>query len=281
MLHPVDDALLGELVEELGSTTEARWILEQACQVDDPARIGPVARAMAARRAGGEPLQYVLGTWSFRNLEIRVDERALIPRPETEQVVEAALERWRRDRPGEGHLSIVELGCGTGAVFLSLIGELRSETRFGDCVMTDISLEALRLAGENALALGVAGITLRAGAWFQALTPGLQGSIDLLVSNPPYVSEALRGQLDPVLDYEPAGAIYAPTSKGGVAGFAHVETIILNCRDWLSSGGILCLEMSEHQVPVAMELARDLGLREVEEIRDLAGYPRGITAVAP
>ena len=277
----MDDVLLAELTSEVHSATEARWILERAMTVDDASRIAPVARAMAARRAGGEPLQYVLGSWSFRTLELLVDDRALIPRPETEQVVEAALERWRRTRPGAGALTIVELGCGTGAICLSLISELRAETKFGECVMTDVSSETLRLAGENALALGIGGLTLRVGNWFAALSEGLRGRVDLLISNPPYVSEGLRGHLDPVLDWEPDIALYAPMSRSGIAGFLHVETIVVQSREWLSSGGVLCLEMSEHHVQAAMNLAESVGLIGVEEIRDLAGMPRGITAVAP
>ncbi len=277
----MDDVLLAELTTEVHSATEARWILERADQIAEGARIAPVARSMAARRAGGEPLQYVLGTWSFRNLELKVDERALIPRPETEQVVDAALERWRRTRPGDGALCIVELGCGTGAITLSLIRELRGETRFGECVMTDVSSETLRLAGENAMALGAAGVTLRLGNWFGALSEGLHGSIDILISNPPYVAESQRGHLDPVIDWEPDIALYAPQSREGVEGFAHVETLITQARTWLSPGGVLCLEMSEGHVAIAMALAEEVGLVGVEEIRDLAGMPRGMTAVAP
>jgi release factor glutamine methyltransferase len=277
----MDDVLLAELTSEVHSATEARWILERADQIAEGARIAPVARSMAARRAGGEPLQYVLGTWSFRNLELKVDERALIPRPETEQVVDAALERWRRTRPGDGALCIVELGCGTGAIALSLISELRGETRFGECVMTDVSSETLRLAGENAMALGAAGVTLRLGNWFGALSEGLHGSIDILISNPPYVAESQRGHLDPVIDWEPDIALYAPQSREGVEGFAHVETLITQARTWLSPGGVLCLEMSEDHVAIAMALAEEVGLVGVEEIRDLAGMPRGMTAVAP
>jgi release factor glutamine methyltransferase len=277
----MDDVLLAELTTEVHSATEARWILERADQIAEGARIAAVARSMAARRAGGEPLQYVLGTWSFRNLELKVDERALIPRPETEQVVDAALERWRRTRPGDGALCIVELGCGTGAITLSLISELRGETRFGECVMTDVSSETLRLAGENAMALGAAGVTLRLGNWFGALSEGLHGSIDILISNPPYVAESQRGHLDPVIDWEPDIALYAPQSREGVEGFAHVETLITQARTWLSPGGVLCLEMSEDHVAIAMALAEEVGLVGVEEIRDLAGMPRGMTAVAP
>jgi len=277
----MDDVLLAEITHDVHSATEARWILERATHIAEASRITPVARAMAARRAGGEPLQYVLGSWSFRNLELKVDERALIPRPETEQVVEAALERWRRTRPGNGAMSIVELGCGTGAISLSLISELRGETRFGECVMTDLSSETLRLAGENAVALGATGITLRLGNWFGALSEGLQGSIDLLIANPPYVPDTQRGHLDAVLDWEPDMALYAPASREGIEGFAHVETLITQSRTWLSPGGVLCLEMSEHHVAIAMTLAAQVGLVGVEEIRDLAGMPRGITAVGP
>ena len=119
------------------------------------------------------------------------------------------------------------------------------------------------------------------GNWFGALSEGLHGSIDILISNPPYVAESQRGHLDPVIDWEPDIALYAPQSREGVEGFAHVETLITQARTWLSPGGVLCLEMSEDHVAIAMALAEEVGLIGVEEIRDLAGMPRGMTAVAP
>ena len=107
------ESLYAEIAEALGSRSEAQWILERASDETE-------ARSFCARRCSGEPLQYVLGTWSFRTLELEVTPEALIPRPETEQLVEVAIRRLAT----EGPLRCVDLGCGTGAIGLSLAKEL-------------------------------------------------------------------------------------------------------------------------------------------------------------
>ena len=107
------ESLYAEIAEALGSRSEAQWILERASDETE-------ARSFCARRCSGEPLQYVLGTWTFRTLELEVTPEALIPRPETEQLVEVAIRRLAT----EGPLRCVDLGCGTGAIGLSLAKEL-------------------------------------------------------------------------------------------------------------------------------------------------------------
>ncbi|MGH9092638.1 MAG: N5-glutamine methyltransferase family protein, partial [Acidimicrobiales bacterium] len=167
------------LADRLGSASEARWL----------SRFAPPDRLdeLVARRLAGEPLQYVLGSWVFRTLELTVDRRALIPRPETEQVVEAALARLG-DRP---HPVVVDLGTGSGAVALSMAAERPG----AEVWATDADAAALELAAANRERTGVAA-TLCRGDWYGALPARLRGRVDLVVSNPPYVSEAEWPALD-------------------------------------------------------------------------------------
>ena len=114
------------------------------------------------------------------------------------------------------------------------------------------------------------------GSWFEGIDPSLRGNLDVVVSNPPYIAADERPGLDPVLDYEPEMALVAPDGSDGTPGFADVEFLIRNARTWLRTGGLLALEMAEHQVPVALELADASGYGELRGFADLAGKPRGI-----
>src|SRR5438105_5970876 len=139
---------------------------------------------MVARRAAGEPLQYVLGRWAFRTLDLMVDRRVLIPRPETEQVVEVALAEARRL-----HARIAaDLGTGSGAIALSLAAELPGV----DVWATDVSADALAVARANLAGIGTfaaARVRIQEGDWFGALPPELRGRLDIVVSNPPYIGD--------------------------------------------------------------------------------------------
>jgi len=276
-----DGTLRSEVTKTVGSAQEALWILEH---VESHARSGEdvadEARALASRRAAGEPLQYLLGSWPFRTLELSVTPSALIPRPETEQVVEAALRRWRSTRPGDGHAIVVDLGTGTGAIGLSLLAELADETEI-TVWLTDRSPDALELARVNAGRLGAEGIEIRQGEWFAALDGPLAGSVHLMISNPPYVAERDRAGLDPVLSHEPDEALFSADSADGVPGFSDVETLIRGALPWLAPGGVLAIEMAENQVEAARGLATSSGFVNVETIIDLAGKPRGVVGEAP
>ncbi len=209
--------------------------------LDDPVSAGTVAvvQAMVRRRMAGEPLQYILGTWSFRHLEVRVDPRALVPRPETEQVVEEALSALGhlvRDRgETEGPLVAVDIGTGSGVIALSLALELsatvrRSSVTSGtaaeveiDVWATDVSPSALELARMNLTnlaqrdAAAAARVTLVQGSWFEPLPPRLAGHVHLVVSNPPYVSaRRMVGLLSTpeVRDHEPRTAPSSPVTPG-------------------------------------------------------------------
>ncbi len=296
---PVDVTAPADLTTEVagrvGSRQEATWIVAHvagagADGADDPTAVRAAALALAERRAGGEPLQYVLGTWAFRTLELAVDRRVLIPRPETEQVVEVALGELLRvaaGRTGDGPLVCVDLGTGSGAIALSLATEGAGRvapTRL-EVWGTDRSDDALDVARVNLAAVGerdpaaAARVTLAEGSWFDALPGRLARRVDLVVSNPPYVAEEELASLDPtVREWEPLGALVAPRGASGVAGMAEVEAVVTGAGRWLRPGGALVVELAPSQAYGAIDVARRSGFTPVGTARDLAGRLRMLVA---
>lgn len=272
-------ALVGEVATLVGDRREAAWIVEHA----GAAGLGPAgARALARRRAAGEPLQYVLGTWPFRTLELRVDRRALVPRPETEVVVGVALDELAAlGRPAR---VVVDLGTGSGAIALSVAVEARSGADL-EVWATDRSADALALARENVACLAAtdpaaaARVRLAEGSWFAALPAGLAGQCDLVVANPPYVAEDELPGLDPVVrEWEPRAALVAGTGRTGIGGLADVEAVVTGAARWLAPGGALVVELAPHQAEAAAGVARRAGLTGVRTERDLAGRLRMVVA---
>lgn len=266
---------------------EARWIVEQASGLsgaewvlgqDEPATQRGVAHldAMVQRRASGAPIQYVLGSWSFRTLDLFVDERVLIPRPETEQVVEVALgelDAVRAARP-DGHRSrAVDLGTGSGAIALAVAVE-RPGT---EVWAVDRSADALAVARANLAGLGMAGrrVQVVEGDWFGGLDPELAGTFDLVISNPPYVAadEELPSS---VRDFEPVAALVP-----GPTGLEAYEAIIAEAPRWLAAGGALVLELGAAQGAAVRALAEAAGFVEVRIAPDLAGLDRALVARRP
>jgi release factor glutamine methyltransferase len=289
--------LVDVLTATLGSRREARWIVEHVEGVgltgDDRAA---AARALADRRREGEPLQYVLGRWPFRSLELRVDSRALIPRPETEQVVEMALaelaagadaaaaERGAASERGSGPVA-VDLGTGTGAIALSLAREGGGAHRGLEVWACDASTDALVLAGQNlddlasADAAAAARVRLVRGDWFAALPDRLAGRIDLVVSNPPYVAEEEYAGLDPVVrHWEPRLALVAGSGSGGAGGMAAIEAIVAEAPRWLNDSGRLVVEIAPSQATAAQVAARRAGFDQVTTAEDLVGRVRMLVA---
>lgn len=229
--------------------------------------------AMLERRLAGEPLQYVLGSWGFRTLDLMVDRRVLIPRPETEVVAGLALaELDRLAEPGR-MLTAVDLGTGSGAIGLSLAVE-RTDTHV---ILTDASAEAVQVARANLTGIGRAAtrVVISEGSWFEALGPDLVGAIDVIVSNPPYVAES--DPLPPVVaDWEPRTALIAPDE-----GRADLQHLIAGAGEWLRPGGALVLEMAPDQTAWAAESAVEAGFVEVVVEQDLAGRARAVRARRP
>lgn len=258
---------------------EARWLMEEVVGVDGAdfmAALGQLATtrgvarldSMVERRLGGEPIQYVLGHWAFRRLDLMVDRRVLIPRPETEVVVDYALIELDRLHP-EGGGVVADLGTGSGAIGLSIATE-RPGAR---AVLTDVSEDALAVARANLAGLGMAGshVEVFGGRWFDALPTEMSGQIDVIVSNPPYVAttEDLPAS---VLDWEPEGAL-----RAGPDGRNDLDQLVAGAELWLRPGGALVLEMAPTQTTVVAELARARDF-EVAVHEDLAGRERLIVA---
>lgn len=268
---------------------EARWILERAAGGAPPGDETAPARAvghvvdMLERRAGGHPLQHVLGRWAFRRLELVVDHRALIPRVETEVVAEVALDEAVRlgaaRRPPDGFggaddpsVRIADLGTGSGVLALALVDELPDVLVWA----TDLSADALSVARANLAAVGLAArrVRLAEGSWFDALPPDLRGGFHVVVSNPPYVAEHEFDALPPeVRDHEPRQALV-----GGPTGLEALAELVAGAPAWLVPGGALVLELAPHQAGAAADLARAAGFGEVEVRPDLVGRDRVLVA---
>ena len=219
---------------------------------------------MLARRLAGEPLQYVLGRWGFRGLDLMVSPAVLIPRPETEMLAGLAVaEVARRDPPGG---LAVDLGTGSGAVGLAVAAECETAR----VVLTDVSADALALARANLAGLGRAAVRVSAfrGAWYEALPESLVGTVDVVVSNPPYVrdDEALPPD---VADWEPALAL-----RGGPDGLDGARRILADAGRWLSPGGSVLLELSPDQMDGAASIAQAGGLAVEAVHTDLTGRDR-------
>jgi len=267
-------------VSRVGEAHEARWMVEEASGEAWPdlvlsdSRVSEKARlrvqAMIERRSAGEPLQYVLGHWAFRGLDLMVDRRVLIPRPETEQVVEVALEELDRRA---GKRIVVDLGTGSGAMALSIVAE---RTR-AEVWATDGSEDALAVASANLAGLaGFAATRVRLcrGSWWSAVPAELAGTVDLVVSNPPYVSTGEMGELNrEVLDWEPRMALEA-----GLTGLEAVQEILASAPGWLRADGVAVLEIAPHQASEAAAAARKAGFASVEVRGDLAGRDRALVA---
>jgi release factor glutamine methyltransferase len=286
--------LVAELTEVVGARHEARFIVAEATsrvgggstggERDD--EVATTARQLAKRRAAGEPLQYVFGHWPFRSLDLVVDPRVLIPRPETEQVVEVALATARRLVSTMGEpLVVVDAGTGSGAIALSLAHELGSAC-VGEIWATDASPGALAVAADNLghLRQGSAGsvptVHLARGDWLDPLPDRLTGAVHLVVSNPPYVSAQEWGTLEPEVRAEPRPALVAGSASDGTPGLGDVEAVLAGARRRLASGGVAVVELAPHQASAALALARGLGYSDVSIEPDLAGRPRVVVAAA-
>ena len=246
---------------------EARWLIEE---FPDAAAL---ERAVE-RRLAGEPLQYVIGHWPFRSLDLVVDENVLIPRPETEELVGVALVELAAI--GATAPRILDLGCGSGAIGLAVLAELEERGVVATLVALDASPAALSVARGNALAHGLTRVSFVESSWFDSLDPSLRGGFDLVVANPPYVAASEMANLDPVLSYEPRAALVAADTA--TPGFADLAHIIAGAREWMTDRSVLVCEHGAGQGAAALAAARAAGFSSAEDRADMAGHARILVA---
>jgi release factor glutamine methyltransferase len=220
-------------------------------------------RPLVRRRGQREPLQYILGETDFCGLKLKVDRRVLIPRPETEQLIEQV-----KAACVQPPSRILDLGTGSGAIALSLAQAFPK----ANVTATDVSEDALTLARENAISAGCAErVTFVNSNWFAQIPTG---EFELIVSNPPYLSSEETSETAPeVRNFEP---VHALTSADG--GLADLTQIIADAPRFLAAGGVLALETGIGQHERLLTLLRAAGFSRVESKRDLTGRDRFVLA---
>ena len=220
------------------------------------------------RLVAGEPIAYVVGATGFRTLELAVDRRVLIPRPETEGLVALVLDWGRRTIGDKAWGVAADIGTGSGCIALSLA----VEGRFERIVATDLSLEALAVAaGNRERVQPPVPVELRHGAFLEPLTGE---PVTVIAANPPYVAEAEVSELPAVVrDHEPRGALVSPEQ-----GLYHLRRLLEEARDHLRPGGLLAVEIDSRRAAPVVERARAAGWRNASVRRDLFGRERFLIA---
>jgi len=259
---------------------DARLLLAYALGVDRAELIANGGRALtveqaeaidalAARRLKREPVARIFGHKEFWSLSLQIGPAVLVPRPETETVVEAALDAVARDARQLAQLRIFDIGTGSGALLLALLSELPNAVG----TAADISAAALDIARANAERSGLAG---RCTFIACDIAAGVPGPFDLIVSNPPYVVHGEIASLPPeVRDYDPALAL-----DGGADGLDGYRAIAAQARGLLAPGGKLIVELGAGQEATVRALFTEAGLTAAAVLNDLAGIPRALTASA-
>ena len=274
----------GRILNGDNAELEARWMIEEVSGVKDSDDYKEQAKpiqlkrlnSLIERRVAGEPLQYVLGRWQFRELDLFVDNRVLIPRPETEMLVGYALEECaikKSDLDATQSLNVVDLGCGSGAIGLSIVRETQNVSVW----CTDISEGAISVARANLAGLGMAGqrVSISRGSWFEALPEEMLGKFDIIISNPPYIGDSEELPLE-VSEWEPS-----PSLRSGPLGTEDLSFLLNNSIEWLSAEGQLILELAPMQADAMVKEAKNLNFREVQLRHDLTGRERVLMAKKP
>ena len=251
-----------------------RGMLAGELEKEVPEKCVEAMRRGMARLVKGEPIQYVLGEWDFRTLTLKCDRRALIPRPETEELVSRVLSHLRSRLPSSVSCPfVVDVGTGTGAIILSLASELKQDAVF---LGTDVSEDAIQLAKENAERCGLAERVKF------AVMDGLDEfdepqCVDVIVSNPPYIESSVCETLDPrVKDFEPRLAL-----DGGASGLEFYDRYLADAVNLLKPGGAVFFEIGENQGEAVKKLMFDCGFDGIKIEKDYAGHDRYAMATLP
>ncbi len=213
-------------------------------------------RDFLKKRGEGIPLQHILGTVPFHGRDFICDGRGLIPRPETEELVEMILKKLPSDP-----LEILDMGCGSGVLGLSLAGE-RPESHI---TLADVSEDALALTKENAEKLGINNITLIRSDLFE----NISGTFDLIAANLPYVPEGEAKSMERELSHDPALALFS-----GTDGLDLLNRFVPDSTRFLKPGGLMALEIGHDQASQLRHSLESCGFTEVEVLNDLSGIPR-------
>lgn len=253
-LAPIDAQVL--LAHVLGR--DRAWLIAHAIDRLTAAQ-AEAFFGLARRRRDGEPVAYLTGEREFFGMPLRVDRGVLIPRPETETLVECALRRL----PPERSLRVLDLGTGSGAIALAIARERPQAA----VVAVDRSEPALAVARNNAERLGIGNVEWVLGDWFD--TAAATGPFDAIVSNPPYVAAGDVHLSEGDVRFEPAAALVS-----GVEGLDALRTIVAGSTERLVAAGSLVVEHGYDQQAAVRALLQDAGFGDIELLRDLAGVPR-------
>ena len=219
--------------------------------------------SLLTRRASGEPIAYITGTKSFWNLELKVTNAVLIPRPETELIVDWVLTHYPKDKP----LKIADLGTGSGAIALAIANERPN----WQVAATDICHQALTVAIENANNYHLKNVTFLHGNW---CTPLTNDDFDIIISNPPYIAHSDPYLLNEVINYEPKQALIAEQN-----GYADLFAIAKQAMNYLKPEGVLIFEHGFQQAKILKVELDKLGYQQIETLKDLAELDRITLAV--
>ncbi len=262
----IDDGEAGAEILAARLLRCGRGELPARLDAETPQRFVDAMRRGVMRLAAGEPVQYVIGEWDFRRLTLKCDRRALIPRPETEELVTRVL-AWLKGRENP---FVLDVGTGTGAIILSIAQEYAGDGAF---LGTDISEDAIALATENAQRTGLADRVKF------AVMDGLDdfdepGFVDAIVSNPPYIATAACETLDRrVRDYEPRLAL-----DGGPEGLDFYDRYISDALNLLKPNGAVFFELGDGQGKAVAELLQSYGFDDIRIEKDYAGHDRYASA---
>jgi len=254
-LAPIDAQVL--LAHVLG--VDRAWLVAHAT---DPLATGDLETyfTLARRRRGGEPVAYLTGTREFWGLSLAVDRSVLIPRPETETLVECALRALPADRPAR----VLDLGTGSGAIALAIAHERPR----ADVLGVDASPSALAVARRNAERVKLANVRWLQSDWYGELE-GDGAPFDVIAGNPPYVADGDPHLADGDVRFEPVSAL-----RAGRDGLDALRIVIAGAPAWLARGGTLAVEHGFEQAPAVRALMREAGLADQGTFRDLAGIER-------
>jgi len=274
--------MVSQTADIVGDRVIAKWLCEHAsgCEIGEfnaiqselvTQRSAVHLDAMVRRYVAGEPVQYVMGRWAFRHLDLMVDQRVLIPRPETEQLPEIVMQHLQS--MNAPHV-VADLGTGSGAIGLSLLHELPIGS--ATVWMTDASDDAINVARANAAGIGRKATHARfaVGEWFDALSNEQRESFHVIASNPPYIADSDNEVEESVAKWEPHSALFA-----GDDGLDDIRVIASQATQWLVPGGMVVVEMGYAQADAVTQLFTEARLNEVRVHNDTAGKPRFVSGI--